>query len=136
MRSHPNKAVVQTLCPNSRSHLIYSYFLDLPYSAHFHLTHSREPPQRASASRPLPARLLARERDAAARRLLCSPTAGAAIRKAFSLPPPPLASWRSFRLAHSTVARTVVDPYPVRTAPKYSGHFLPAAVAASCHPSW
>src|SRR5437870_3672907 len=88
-----------------------------------------------SVSFPWPARLPPRSaptsHNAAARTLLHSPTAGAVELPVSGPPLPPLSSSHSSRHARRAAAHTVVSPCPVRTAPRYTARFPPAACAPS-----
>src|SRR6266853_1655176 len=83
----------------------------------------RQPPP-ALSSRACP--------GAAAHILLHSPRGSAVTRPASGPPLPPLSSSHSSRRTRRAAAHTVVSPCPVRTAPRYSARFPPAACAASC----
>src|SRR6266478_5910203 len=88
-----------------------------------------------SASFPWPASLPPRSaptsHNAAARTLLHSPRAGAVELPVSGPPLPPLSSSHSSRHARRAAAHTVVSPCPVRTAPRYTARFPPAACAPS-----
>src|SRR6266853_595882 len=65
--------------------------------------------------------------------ILLPSSRGSAVRRPASGPPlPPLSSSHSSRRARRAAAHTVVSPCPVRTAPRYTARFPPAACAASC----
>src|SRR6516225_9599552 len=83
----------------------------------------RQPPP-ALSSRTCP--------GAAAHIPLHSPRGSAARRPASAPPLPPLSSSHSSHRARRAAAHTVVSLCPVRTAPRYSARFLPAAGASSC----
>src|SRR5713101_2329502 len=88
-----------------------------------------------SASFPWPARLprllAPTSHGAAARTLLHSPTAGVVRRPASGPPLPPLSSSHSFHHTRRAATHIVVGPCPVRTAPRYTARFPPAACAPS-----
>src|SRR5580765_605789 len=89
---------------------------------------SRSPsPWRAT----LPPRSAPTSRCAAARTPLHSPTAGAATPLASGPPLPPLSSSHSSHHARRAANHFVVGPCPVRTAPRYTARFPPAACAPS-----
>src|SRR5260370_9888077 len=62
---------------------------------------------------------------------LHSPRAGGATPPASAPPQPPLSSSHSSRHARRAAAHTVVVPCPVRTAPRCTARFPPAACAPS-----
>src|SRR5438552_14236597 len=88
-----------------------------------------------SASFPWPARLRPRSaptsHNAAARTLLHSPTAGVVELPASGPPLPPLSSSHSSHHARRAATHIVVGPCPVRTAPRCTARFPPAACAPS-----
>src|SRR5207247_6823173 len=145
MRSRPNKAMDVVPCQNFNILLSGDQLLSsAPSSPVVHvvlfgcpgrptqLPPLSLPPEHGARPPPL---LLSAEHGVTAHIPRRSPTDCEAIPPAFEPPPPPLAFWRSSRLARSAVSRSAVNLYPVRTDPRYSARSPPPPAAPSCLPS-